>query len=261
MVADPHQARQQRSRPGVSLRALFQIFADLAGNAFRLLPKKKRFAVARRIALLMAPLLKRTRYFARRMSLLDGPREESLRIVLRTMTRTRVQFDPELDIHGGELIEGRPVLITSGHFLLNLAMSRPVFDAGGKFTLTFGLPREPVYYFGTIVPIPYHLASPYLFLHMRRSMANGSVGFMIPETATPEKDWLRIETAAGPRYVSPALFTFVARTRTPLVFGATYLSPGGRLTITYEQPRTTDAEGMIAEYCDFLRRQVAAVVR
>lgn len=261
MVADPHEARRKRPHPGVSFRALFQAFADLAGNAFRLLPKKKRFAVARRIALMMAPLVKRTRYYARRTWLLDGPREESLRMVLRTMTRTRVQFDPDLDIYGRELIEGRPVLITSGHFLLNVAMSRPVFDAGGTFTLTFGVPRETVYYFGTTVPVPYHLASPYLFLHMRRSMADGSVGFMIPETATPEKDWPRIETAAGPRYVSPALFTFVARTRTPLVFGATYLSRSGRLTITYEQPRATDAAGMMAEYCDFLRRQVAAVVR
>ena len=182
-------------------------------------------------------------------------------MVLRTMARTRVEFDPDVDIHGGELIAGRPVLITSGHFLLNVTMSRPLFDEGRELTVTFGRPREPVYYFGTTVPLPSLLISPYILLHMRRAMAKGSVGFLIAESATPEKDWLAIETAVGTRYVSPVLFAYVTRTATPLVFGATYLSPSGRLTITYEKPQATDANGMFAEYCDFLRRHVARVVR
>jgi hypothetical protein len=245
----------------VSIRPILQIFAHLTGEAFGILPKKKRFAAARRIALMIAPLLKRTPYFPRRPSKLDGPREESLRMMVRTMTRARVEFDPDVDIVGKELVAGPPVLIVSAHFLLNGAMTRWMIDSGRRLTMTLAGPREPMYYFGTTVPRDYHYAGPLLFLHMRRTLAEGGIGFVIAEESEPHENWLEVETAAGHRYVSPAVFTFAARTHTPIVFGATYLSPEGRVTVTYEQPRSTTAEAMTEEFCDFLRRHAAQVVR
>ncbi|MFL6248226.1 MAG: hypothetical protein ACJ74H_19535 [Thermoanaerobaculia bacterium] len=243
------------------LRPVLQIFAHLAGSAFLVLPKKKRFAAARRIALMLAPLLRRTSFFERRPSLIDGPREEAMRMVIRMMTRARVEFDPDVDVIDEELIAGAPVLIVSAHFLLNVAMTRVILDAGGRMTGSVAAPREPVYYWGTTVPLPHLYVSPLLFLQLRRTLAEGSVVFVTAEEAEPHENWVAVDTAAGRRYVSPAVFSFIARTRMPAVFGATYLSPEGRLTITYEQPRGTTADAMCAEFCEFLRRHAAAVMR
>ncbi|HEU4889847.1 MAG TPA: hypothetical protein VFV49_18330 [Thermoanaerobaculia bacterium] len=246
----------------MTIRPLLQLFAHLAGTAFRILPRKKRYAAARRIALMVAPLLVRSGYIERRPSLLDGPREEALRMVLRTMTRARVEFNPEVEVRGGDLIAGRAVLIVSGHFLLNIHMSRMLFDAGRRFTAILGGPREPMYYFGTTVPIDFHYADSNVFLRMRQTLSEGSgVGFAIAELGTRQENWIEVRTVAGPRYVSKAAFAFAARTRTPVVFGATYLNPEGRVTITYEEPQATDGEGLTAEFCEFLTRHAAAVVR
>ncbi len=262
MVADSLEARRQRARPRLSIRPLLQIGAHLAGTAFRLLPKKKRYGVARRIALSMAPLLRRSPYYKRRPSALDGSREEALRMVLRSMTRARVEFDPQFEVVGGELVADRPVLIISGHFLLNIHMSRMMFDAGRRFTPALGGPREPMYYFGTTVPLPFHFVDAHLFLRMRQTLKEGrGVGFMIAEAVEREENWIEVATAAGPRYVSNAAFAFAVRTKTPVVFGATYINAEGRVRITFEEPRGTDCETMTAEYCEFLQRHAAAVMR
>ncbi len=245
----------------MNIRPILQVFAHLAGATFLLLPKRRRFAAARRIALLMAPLLKRTRYFEGRPSKIDGPREESLRMTLRTMTRARVPFDPELHVVGKELVAERPVLIVSAHFLLNIAMSRWMLDAGRQFTVSIAGPREPMYYFGSHVPLPHYYAGPMLFLQLRRVLTEGGIAFVVAEESEPHEHWLEVETAAGRRYVSPAVFSFVSRTQTPIVFAATYLSPEGLLTTTYEQPHGANADALTAEFCDFLRRHAAAVVR
>lgn len=246
----------------MTIRSVLQRLAHLAGDAFRILPTKKRFAAARRIALLIAPLLARSAYFPGRPSLLDGPREEALRIVMRTMTRAKVEFIPEIEVRGYELLADRPVLIVSGHFLLNIAMSRLIMDSGRSYYATLAGPREPMYYLGTFVPLDFIYAGPHLFFQLRRTLAKGHVGFLTAEVVDePLEHWIEVDTVAGRRYVSPAVFTFAARTRTPLVFGATYLSPEGRLTITFEEPRAMEAGALTAEFCEFLRRHAAAVVR
>src|SRR5688572_9358773 len=107
-----------------------------------MLPKKRRFAVARRIALTIAPILRRSPYYARRPSLLDGPREEALRMTLRTMTRARVEFVPEVEIRGIELLPAGPCLLAGAHFLLNIAMTRWFHDHGRRYIGSVGGPRE-----------------------------------------------------------------------------------------------------------------------
>jgi hypothetical protein len=97
---------------------------------------------------------------------------------------------------------------------------------------------------------------------LRRTLADGNIGLVTVEVVDdPDDDWIVVNTVVGPRYVSPAVFTFASRTGTPLVFGATYLNPEGRLMVTYEQPQAKDAEGLKDEFCEFLRRHAAAVVR
>jgi hypothetical protein len=245
----------------VNIRSALQPVAHLAGAAFRVLPKSKRFGAARRIAFAIAPVLRRTRYFQRRPSLLDGPREEALRIVLRTMTRAGVEFDPELEIRGRELVANGSAMIVSGHFLLNIAMSRWIFESGHRFTVGLGGPREPIFYFGTRAPLHHCFAGPQMFVQLRDAIRNGDSAFLTIEVAEPEEGLVGFDTVAGRRYLSPAAFAFALRTHTPVVFAATYLNREGRLQVTYEAPSSTDAEGITAEFCEFLQRHVAQVAR
>ena len=245
----------------MKIRPILQVFAHLIGAAFRILPRKMRYAAARRIALAIAPLLRRSPYYARRPSLLDGSREEALRIVLRTMIRARVPFDPDVEIVGRELLPEGAFLVLSGHFLLNSTMSRWMFDAGRRFTVSLGGPREPMYYSGTNVPLPYLYSGQQVLVQLRTELAAGSICFIAIERDVPHPGWTVVNTVAGRRWVSPNAFVFAAKTATPVLFAATYLNRDGRLTVTYERPRTREPQRMADEFCEFFQRHTAAVER
>jgi hypothetical protein len=220
-----------------------------------------RYPVARRIALALAPLLRRSPLYGRRASLLDGPREETLRMVLRTMTRAQVAFDPEVLWKGSAFDFDQAALFVGGHYLLNITMSRRFHDAGKRLALVVAAPREPVYYFGTPAPIENIYGGTQMFVQIRNKLREGASIFFTIEDAEQRDGYAACETVAGTRYVSRAALQFALRVGAPLIFAATYLDAEGRITVTLEKPRTTDAEGLTAEYRDFLRRHVAAVRR
>lgn len=246
----------------MKIRPVLQIFAHLIGDSFRLLPRKKRFAAARRIALMMAPLLKRTRYYERRPSPLDGPREEAMRMTLRTMTRARVEFVPEVEMRNVELLPDGPCILAGAHFLLNIAMTRWFHDHGRHYIGNVGGPREPVYYFGTTVPLTFRYAGPQVLVQMRRDLAAGHTSFIAVEAEFQYgEDWIAVETVIGRRYVSPKSFMFGKRTGSPIIFVATHLDHDGRIVVTFERPQSDDPAVMTAEYCKFLQWHIGAVER
>ena len=221
-----------------------------------------RFAVASWIAMRIAPFLRRSNYYDRRPSLLDGPREESLRMVLRSLTRARVQFDPTVVVHGREHLHNGALIVVSGHFLLNITLSRVLHEAGRLMTVVLGMPREPIYYFGTKKPLPYRYSAPQLFLQLRTFLAREEVVFItVEQTEKLDADWIDVETREGMRYVSPAAFSFAAKTGIPLVFSATHVDARGRIHLTIEKPLSREPAEMTAEFCEFLRKRVAAIDR
>jgi len=177
------------------------------------------------------------------------------------MTRASVTFDPDVEILGRELLPDEAFLIVSGHFLLNVTMSRWIFDAGRRFTVSLGGPREPMYYSGTTVPLPYRYSGPQVLVQLRRELAAGNICFIAIERDVPHPDWTAVDTVAGRRWVSPKAFAFAAKTATPMLFAATYLSREGRLTVRYEQPRSREPAAMAGEFCEFLEKHIAAIER
>jgi hypothetical protein len=242
------------------LRRIAQFFADLAGHAFRLMPRGKRFDAARRIALALAPLYRHTPFYAGRPSLLDGPREECLRMLLRTMTRTGVLFDPQLDVDGGELLPPGAALIVSGHFHNDVLASRWLEDHGHPYTAVIGTPREPLFVAGTARPLDLLMVGPQVLVKIRGRLAQGRTVFIDLDESNPAGGWTPVDTVAGRRYVSGALFKFAERTRTPLLFAVVRFGGRRRVTLRFARPSANDAGTMLAEYCDFLRAEAAAVM-
>jgi hypothetical protein len=241
-------------------RRILQLLADLAGHSFRLLPERLRFTAALRIAMILAPLVRRLPYYKRRPSALDGFREESLRMVLRAMTRTRVPYDTDLVIRGHEVFPASgPVLIAGAHFLLSVHQTRWMYEAGRTFTAVIGMPREPIYYSGTLVPIDRLLLNGQILVQVREAFRRGSIVFIALDDEQPHGNRTRVETAGGARWVSDVPFRFAARTRTPVVFESARVE-NGQLIITYARPEG-DADQMFREYCDFLRDQAGRVAR
>jgi hypothetical protein len=240
---------------------LRQIFAAAAGHAFRLFPQRVRYAVALRIALLLAPLLRRSPFYARRPSRLDGYREESLRLVLRTMTRSRVRFDPDIEVRGRELFPAGPALIVSGHFLLDVHMTRWLFDAGRDLTVVLGGEREPMYYSGTLRPLERILVGPSVLLQMRSRLAEGSSVFIDIESGRMNDGWIPVDTAAGTRWTSIKPLRFAKRIGVPVIFASTIIDERGRMVVTYVRPSSDDPEVMLREFGEFLRAEAARVAR
>ncbi|HEV3484912.1 MAG TPA: hypothetical protein VG106_05860 [Vicinamibacterales bacterium] len=244
----------------MSPRAIARVFADLVGHLFRLLPRRWRFGAARRIALTLAPLLRRTRYYARRNSLIDGHREEALRIVLRCMIRSGVAFDPAMLVHGGELVPRGSAFLFTGHFLLNNVMiTRWLHDRGERITWFVAGPREPMFYGGTRVPLEVLQRGTAALLRARRLLAEGQKVLAGFEEVNPHEDSIPVETAAGVRHVTPALARFAARLEVPVLFAATHFHDDGRVVVTFARPSSN--ETLVAEFCEFLRAHTAAIRR
>ena len=243
------------------VRRIFQLVAGVAGNAFRLLPRGARYAVAHRIALLIAPILRRTPYYARRPSRLDGYREESLRMMLRVLARSRVCFDPDIDVRGRELFPDKPALIISGHFLLNGHMTRWMLDAGRDMTAVLGRDRETMYYSGTLRPVAQLIVGPSVLLKMRRSLAEGSSVFIDIEAGRMNEGWTPVETAAGTRWISIKPLQFAKRIGVPVIFASTIVDERGRMVVTYVRPSSDDPDVTLREFGEFLRNEAARVAR
>lgn len=243
------------------MRRIAQFFADLAGHAFRLIPRRQRFETARRIALVLAPLYRRTPFYAGRPSDLDGSREECMRKVLRTMTRTRVLCDPELDVDGGEMVPPGAALIVSGHFLLNIVMSRWLEDRGHPFTGVIGETREPMFVYGTPRPLDLLRSGPQVLVEIRGRLAKGRTVMIDLDQLHPADGLTPIDTVVGRRYVSASMLKFAERTGTPVLFAVSRFDDRGRVMLKFVRPSSNDAETMLSEYCDFLRAEAAAVAR
>jgi hypothetical protein len=247
----------------MNVRRVLHVFAHWTGNVFRVVPKRYRFEVARRLALLFAPVFRRTPYYARRASWLDGAREESLRMLLRSMVRAKVEFDPTIVCHGASLVPDGPFIVVSAHYLLNTLMMRWVHDRGGTLHNIAAGPRtEQVFYAGTRRPLQLLYRGPAVLLQARQKLAEGSSIYLIAETRVEHPTWKAVDHDGDRRrYVSSAMMKFALRNRTPVVFTATYFDDAGQVAIIFERPSSSDADAMTDEFIEFFRRHTARVRR
>lgn len=182
-----------------------------------------------------------------------------LRILMRTMTRAEVPFDIDVEFRGEELMPRGGVIVVSGHFLLNVVITRWAYDHGRTFTGIFGMEREPVFYAGTLVPLDLLYAGPQVFVQARTKIEEGSILFSDIDNTEANDRWSPIDVPGGRRYVSPALLKFAAHTRTPVVFAATYFDERGRVIVTFERPTSDEPESMMAEFLEFFRTHATRV--
>lgn len=240
------------------LLPLFRIASRLTGHLFRLLPRGWRFGVAKRLALQLGPLLRRTRYYPRRPSSIDGYREDALRLFWRAMNHTRVRFDPVYVLSGGEHVPPGGAIFVSGHFLLNGLVARWLYDRGERMSVLAGDVAERRVYPGLGEPLESMPLGPASLLKVRARLREGiKILAYIDSTASMENR-AAVETPGGTRYISPSMIELAASLDVPLLFSAVHFDDEDRLVLAIERPRTNDP---YREFCEFFRAQAAAVRR
>jgi len=174
------------------------------------------------------------------------------------MVRAGVDFDPVLVVKGAELVPPAAALFVTGHFRLNALWTRWLVDSGHKIAVVSGDPDLRV--MGTSIPADI-LSGPNVLVATRsRLLSGGKVNCSIDSMiATPE--WPRIETPAGPRWVSDVMPTLAERLRVPVLFMATRVDPDWNIVVTIEKPSTHDQATATREFCSFLLSQIAQIER
>jgi hypothetical protein len=245
----PVRAKARRIKP----RALhWRLAANLTGALLRLVPRRLRYPLALRVARLGAPLLRKTRLYGSRLSLHDGAAEESLRLVLRAMMRLGVTFDPRIEIEGLELLPPGPTIFVSGHFMLNILLSRWLHDRGERVTIIHWRPPPGMTVIGTDVAIDALDTTPNVLLQVRSRLAAG--GKVAADVDNPASDTGEaLELPNGTVYVSDRLFRLAERLDVPVRFFWTRIVDG-RVRIMFVTPASAEATAMEREFREFYRK-------
>lgn len=230
-------------------------FIELAGGAalgvgLGACPRRWRFAVARRAAGIIQPLLRVQRLWVRDGPAFYGRRAAALSIACSGMHRLGVGFDPAMTVHGAEKIGPGGALVVTAHFHLTHLFVRWLHDRGHKVSMVmFRTPERPRIA-GTRSPLDVIAADERVFVRVRRRVREGRVVFLVLDAARPLGGYVGVETPNGRRYVSDAAMRFAERARIPLLCCSTVIGPGGVVVKIYAlPPRASTAFG---EFCRFL---------
>jgi hypothetical protein len=167
------------------------------------------------------------------------------------MVRLGVTFDPHVEIAGLELLPPGPAIFVSGHFMLNILLSRWMYDRGERVTIIHWRPGS-MRVIGTGVTIDALDTTPQVLLQVRSRLAGGArvvADVDNPASATGEALYL----PHGTVYVSDRIFRLAERLGVPVRFFATRIV-NGQARITIEQPTSGDADTMVREFRAFYLR-------
>lgn len=239
---------------------LLRVLATAAGAVLAAVPRRYRFDLARRVGLAVAPLLALTPLYATRPSRLDGPREEAVRLALHLMRRLRVRFDPKVEVKGDPLPAGAAI-VAGAHFGLHQLPARWLFDRGDVPAVIAYRPNPAVCYIGSDVPIHYlDAANAAVLVQARCRLAEGKKIIVLIDDEHAAPGLMKVDTVAGPRWVSDAIPRFAERIGVPLFFVHTRIEADGRLASEVRAaPRK--AEEAFAAWCEQLVRDAAGIRR
>jgi hypothetical protein len=236
--------------------------SGITARFFALLPRRARFGVARWLAVAIGPLLRHTSLYRRRPSFVDGYREDAFRMLKRAMTTNGILFDPSYVVIGGDQMNLGPAVILSGHFLNNTVLSRWLYDRGDRWCLLEWDTREQRCYLGVDVPFEsISTTDPASLIKARSRLRDGLKVISLIDSILETEQRVPVETVVGTRYISPALPQLAVSMNLPVFFTAVRFDDRNRIVVIIERAQGTDASQITAEFCEFLRRQTAAVRR
>jgi len=231
----------------------------------RLVPRRRRCEAALRLARAAAPSFRLSELYRRQeRSRVSGALDIATHMVLHTLTKNGVLFDPLFEFDGFDDFvrayqEGRGILLVAAHNALSLLILRRFHDAGIP-SVTISSDALPI--LGTQYNAPIiDASSPFLVAARSRLRRGEIVGAMIDRSehhgdGDAERTF-EFETANGPVIVAPALLHVAARCGSNVVFVEAHAETSG-LAGTLVVAASADADGLTREYIDFVRAHLSS---
>lgn len=243
-------SRQQQSQ-------FWRVAGASVAAAMRLVPRRRRFGAALRVARAARPLMRGTpQYRILENAKLDRGDEIALHLLLHTLTIHDTAFDPAITIEGYEhflaaLREGRGMLLVSPHAGLGLTMLRKFHEDGIEpFILAPAAMRIP----GTSIVAETVQRSATSLVQTRTALRDGRLVCAMLDLAehVEGERTTEFDTALGPVIFAPALLHLAARCGAGTAFCEAHLDRGvirGRIAVA----SSTTGEGLEREFVDFVR--------
>jgi len=230
----------------VTLRAVRIAVARI----FALVPRRFRFAVARVVAIAGAPIA--SRFAPPEWRDLNSGTDIALWALLRSMNRDRIEFDPSLSVDGIDVVDearasGRGLLLISGHFRLNLLLTRWLRDRGWRSHVVRQDPEDLLFIHGTREKQPYFLVSPHVLLSVRRALADGDAVIIDVDSTDPVAHGFTIDGL----HVSDAAPRAAARWNTTMAFLETRTNRGARVHAKITRGTADDLRGIFERWMRF----------
>jgi hypothetical protein len=254
-IAQPDSSRQRRYWHSRALRF-----------AIRVIPRSWRFRTALLCARMVPPLIRRTMpYRQRRKSIVDGPVEIALYIILAGLTRDGIAFDPRLRVVDFELFEAavrrrKGVLLISGHGALGFAFLGYLAERGYQASVVSYYP-DSHHLLAPKVPVP--TVSPgrsYLFEVRERFRRGEVVGAMIDRAEAIEGRTVPVETHEGTLHVADALIQVAENAGAEVIFLRSWVESSA-IAIELASPSQSperNAKSIARDFAQFIQHHVSS---
>jgi hypothetical protein len=242
---------------------LLHLAARSFGLAFRLLPRRFRFAAAVLASRVLVPLIRRTAAYREQSGQrIDTAREISLFRVMESLTASGTLFDPVLRVEGMhhlvEAVRGKTgVLMAGPHSMLSLLVLRRIHDLGWPQTVISPTTLRAT---GTREDLPCLAPSPAFLITVRSVLRSGGLVCAMLDRGEPRpRRLIAFDTAQGPVRVADAFIPLALRCGARVVFLGTRMR-GRHVAVRFAvpSPASDTAEQVTADFVEFVREHVAS---
>ena len=225
---------------------LFRL-ARLAMNPlFAILPPRRRFGMAMRLARIVAPIA--GRLVSRHLRILNDGVAIALWLMTLSMRQGGITFDIPIEVEGEEVVadarrRGRGLLLVTGHFTLN-TMPVPWLRARGWHVHTVRSEFDDALIVpGTRDPLPHFVPSANMLVAIRTALRDGDAVILPVDSLQPLPNGFTI----GPLHVSDSALRFAERCGTSVAYLETRASRRGvAATFTRGDLRSTFVRWLVA---------------
>jgi hypothetical protein len=199
-------------------KSVFSVFYKL----FLLFGRTTRFKLALRLARWSEPLIKASGYYPMPAFASGNYREFLTAGILQSMTNHGVEFDPVIEVRGGELIPQDGAIFLSGHFYLSFVFFRWLHDRNTPHSVFLVTGTDEWRILGTKTELQRLGRGNVSLVRVRRLLSDGELVIAAIDDCNYHAKWTKLDIPEREVYISEALIKFAHRSDTPIFFFDTY---------------------------------------
>lgn len=246
----------------------WQLVANLAATATRLVPRRARYPVALRIARVISrvagPLLMKREYGYTFSTLHD----ETLRAILRVMARQGITYEPRLRLAVpddlAQVVREHGAIFVGAHFPLSALVARFLHDHGCRPVGVLASPGDNPFIWGTRERMEHIVPDPMvLLLKFRRHIRDRRAIAILIDRRDEGERTQPVETPFGTVFVTTHVLDFARRNAVPTYWFCVHSDETGvpMLRIERIEPQLSAFAALLREHAERVKRYGASSSR